>query len=76
MPKTYVSVTDRRLILERAQGRCEYCLSPVEYSTQSFDIDHIVPVSKGGETTYRQSGLCLLRLQQPQVQPDLSPRSL
>ena len=51
MPKPYISVTDRRLILDRAKGRCEYCLSPVEYSSRSFDIDHIVPVSKDGETT-------------------------
>ena len=48
MSKPYVSVSDRRLIIERAQSRCEYCLSPAEYATQSFDIDHIVPLSRGG----------------------------
>lgn len=41
---------DRRIITERAQIRCEYCPCPAEYATQSFDIDHIVPLSRGGRT--------------------------
>ena len=44
----------RRLSLtvaERAQWRCEYCLSPAAYSAQPFEVDHIIPTSKGGQTT-------------------------
>jgi len=36
---------------ERARWRCEYCLSPAAYSTQPFEIDHIIPRSKNGGTT-------------------------
>lgn len=50
MSRPHISVNDRRLIVERAQSRCAYCLSPAEYATQSFDIDHIVPLSRGGKT--------------------------
>jgi hypothetical protein len=39
-----------RLVAERARWRCEYCLSPSDFSTQPFEADHIVPVSKGGAT--------------------------
>ncbi|MGH9427777.1 MAG: HNH endonuclease [Terriglobia bacterium] len=39
-----------RLIAERAQWRCEYCLSPAAFSTQPFEVDHIVPRSKNGLT--------------------------
>lgn len=40
-----------RLVAERAGWRCEYCLSPHSYSMQSFEADHIIPVSKGGRTS-------------------------
>ena len=39
-----------RLVAERARGACEYCRSLVLYSTQSFSIEHIVPLYKGGSS--------------------------
>ncbi len=39
-----------RLIAARAQWHCEYCLSPSAFSTQPFEVDHIVPLSKNGLT--------------------------
>lgn len=50
MSRPYVSVHDRQLVIGRAHDRCEYCLSPTAYATESFDIDHIVPLSRGGTT--------------------------
>jgi hypothetical protein len=50
MPRTHVTAQERRLIAERARGRCEYCRSPVNFATQSFSVEHILPVSRGGET--------------------------
>jgi 5-methylcytosine-specific restriction endonuclease McrA len=38
-----------------AHHRCEYCLSPEAFSTQSFELDHIVPESLGGETLLENS---------------------
>ncbi len=38
----------RKFLRERARGCCEYCLSPVEYSSDPFSIEHIIPRSKGG----------------------------
>jgi hypothetical protein len=32
----------------RAQNRCEYCLSRADFATETFAVDHIVPISMGG----------------------------
>ncbi len=50
MPRRYVAAEERKIIAERARGRCEYCQSPADYATQSFSVEHIVPVSRGGDT--------------------------
>jgi 5-methylcytosine-specific restriction endonuclease McrA len=41
----------RRQIAQRARWRCEYCLSPAAFSTQPFEVDHIIPRTKGGPTS-------------------------
>jgi 5-methylcytosine-specific restriction endonuclease McrA len=43
--------------MDRARGRCEYCLSPAAFSTQPFAVDHIVPQSRGGRTTLENLAL-------------------
>jgi hypothetical protein len=40
----------RRRVGERARWRCEYCLSPAAFSTQPFEVDHVIPRSQGGPT--------------------------
>jgi len=45
------------LIFRRAKGLCEYCKSPANISTQPFVVEHIVPKSKGGETTDKNLAL-------------------
>ncbi len=46
----YVAARLRRLVAERARGRCEYCLSPESFATQSFVMEHVRPISRGGDT--------------------------
>lgn len=45
-------VTNRELaaIRERALGCCEYCASPADFATQSFSVEHIIPIIRGGQT--------------------------
>lgn len=38
----------RRIVAARAQGRCEYCQSPLHFSTDPFSIEHIIPRVRGG----------------------------
>lgn len=50
MVRRYVTALERQTIAERAKGRCEYCQSRADFATQSFSVEHIMPVSKDGET--------------------------
>ena len=51
MRKSYIPRQLRRIVIQRAQGCCEYCLSQERFSTQAFSIEHIIPVEKGGAST-------------------------
>lgn len=42
------SPTEREFIAQRANERCEYCQIPADFSPESFEIEHIAPLSKGG----------------------------
>jgi hypothetical protein len=57
MPRVYVTVQERQIIAERAKGRCEYCKSPADFATQSFSVEHIIPVSQAGETVLENLAL-------------------
>ena len=35
-------------VRQQAQGRCGYCLSPQSLVHASLEIEHLIPVSKGG----------------------------
>ena len=48
MPKVYISVEKQRTVIDRAHGRCEYCQSLADYATETFAVDHIIPLSRGG----------------------------
>jgi hypothetical protein len=47
-----INYETKQNVYKRANGCCEYCLSQARYSTQSFSIDHIIPVSKGGNSNF------------------------
>ena len=51
MTRKRVAAQARAAIIERARGCCEYCQSPAAFATQSFAIEHISPISRGGRTT-------------------------
>lgn len=40
----------RRVVQARARDLCEYCMSPAQFATQSFTVEHIEPRDSGGET--------------------------
>lgn len=54
---SYVSEATRELVRQRAIHSCEYCLSQQKYVFGQFQIDHIIPIAKGGEDHERN--LCL-----------------
>lgn len=48
MAESRTSSAQRARVLERAKGCCEYCLSQEQYSPDSFAVEHIIPLSRGG----------------------------
>jgi len=48
MPRAHLSVDTQRVVIERAHNRCEYCQSQADYATETFAVEHIHPLSRGG----------------------------
>lgn len=46
-----------RAVRERAKGICEYCQSQENFATESFSVEHIVPVALDGETVLQNLAL-------------------
>ena len=51
MSRTYISIELRRLVAQRANGRCEYCLILASDRLSGCHVDHIISLKHGGETT-------------------------
>jgi len=50
VPGDYIPLTLRQLVAERARGRCEYCLTPLQIALVPHEVDHIVAQKHGGLT--------------------------
>ena len=50
MSLTYIPVALRRLVEERANRLCEYCLLPADVTFFHHEIDHVIAEKHGGET--------------------------
>ncbi len=48
MARSNLSDSLKKLVIERANGACEYCQSQLMFSPNSFEIDHILALSQGG----------------------------
>jgi len=56
-----VSASLRKLVRQRANGSCEYCLMPQSASAFEHEPDHIIPIQHGGDTTAENLALACLR---------------
>ena len=50
MSKTYVPASLRRIVFDRAQGNCEYCLLPEGLTASSHQVDHVIAEKHDGTT--------------------------
>jgi hypothetical protein len=51
MVTVYIPAELRRLVYRRAQGRCEYCLTPEIVGFSVHEYEHIIARKHGGATT-------------------------
>ena|SRR5438876_6796520 len=45
-----VAARQKREVTERARAYCEYCRSPMRFSTNPFSVEHVIPQSLSGKT--------------------------
>ena len=50
MSRPYIPVESDRRVRAAAKNRCGYCLSPQQLVMARLEIEHIIPVSKGGSS--------------------------
>ncbi len=55
--RSRVSARLKREVIEGANSCCEYCLLPQSLCPIPFELDHVIPIVDGGETT--ANNLCL-----------------
>ncbi len=48
---TYLSATLRQLVHQRASGACEYCRIHQTFSIYTHEVDHVIALKHGGEST-------------------------
>jgi len=70
----WVPTALRRLVIQRAADRCEYCRLSQAGQEATFHIDHIIPHTAGGETVSENLALacisCSLRKAARQIAID------
>lgn len=49
--QVFIEVVDPRVVFERDKGQCGICMKVVDVNSQ-WEVDHIVPISKGGTHCY------------------------
>ena len=49
MSGKYIPVKVKAEVISRAFERCEYCQSWMKNAIHTFNIDHVIPIDKGGE---------------------------
>ncbi|HEX9732890.1 MAG TPA: HNH endonuclease [Thermoanaerobaculia bacterium] len=48
MSRSRPTAREKGTVAQRARGCCEYCKSQAAYSPDTFSIEHIVPIARGG----------------------------
>ena len=57
MTENKLNIQIKQQVRATAKGCCEYCLSQEKFATQRFSIEHIQPLSKGGQTALNNLAL-------------------
>ena len=55
--RPYLSEQTRESVALRARGQCEYCRHLVSHSSDPFEVEHIIPLDKGGSSDLENLGL-------------------
>jgi 5-methylcytosine-specific restriction endonuclease McrA len=51
MSRTYLEKKKKKFVREHANFCCEYCQSSEDFSTQTFVMEHIIPIYANGDNS-------------------------
>ncbi len=54
----YISNATKKIVIERADHRCEYCRVPVYLSSFNYHIEHIIGLQHGGRNSLENLAYC------------------
>jgi DNA-directed RNA polymerase specialized sigma24 family protein len=57
MARAKISKSLKQQVNDRARGCCEYCRSQRQFSPSGFEIEHTMPLSRGGSDTLENLAL-------------------
>lgn len=57
MNRPRVTPQQRQVVTQRAKRCCEYCMSQADFATESFSVEHIVPIARGGHSNLENLAL-------------------
>ena len=60
MSRVHIPAPLRKLVIERANGRCEYCLVHQDDSPFTHHLDHLIALKHGGQTIESNLALACL----------------
>lgn len=60
MSTTNIPSALRRLVVSRAEEKCEYCRMPQLFSSYTYEVDHIISEKHGGDTISENLALACL----------------
>lgn len=58
MPREHIPADVARRIRKEARNRCGYCLSPQQLVMARLEVEHIIPVARGGTNDVSNLWLC------------------
>ena len=50
MPRSHIPVEVEQRVRQSARNRCGYCLSPQHLVMARLEIEHIIPIARGGSS--------------------------
>jgi hypothetical protein len=57
MPDGRITTRQKQRVAERAGHCCEYCWSQARFTMDPFSVEHIIPISRGGDNSLNNLAL-------------------